>query len=164
MTRIHRRMGRRFDPLARNPINIAIHKRRMEQILTEQQLAAYCLQDGLECVEMLGQLGWQLTWSLHVAANADDNTLTNHDTRILHSGLRALQAMCLAGYSWQAQFAPLIDDALTRSHRMLHHHPDLAMSLGTEQADLWQALVKRREIEPGTVVGAEMYQPDGAAA
>lgn len=155
------RSQRMTDVRNRNHVAKAVAVQRMASVLRSQQINAYEAQDGDEATATLAAIGWQIlmgTQTIALVQPIDEQRL-----RRMHSALRTLQQVCLDGYTWQAQFAPLFDQALGDSLDVLTTYPTYAAAV-IPLADHFRELIETHQVQPDTIHGAELYQQLAQAA
>jgi len=155
----------------RNPVAKAIAVRRMQSVLTDQQIELHVTPDGADATSLLAHLGWQLGLAAQTAVFALGTDSAT--TRRLHGALRTAHDLCLRGYLWQAALAPALDQAMSEAHEVLLAYPDTAQHF-IGAADHLAALIRAHRVQRDSIVGAELYQqpalahtasqPDQAAA
>lgn len=137
MNRAHRQASqhkRHMQALASNPVARAYQRAGTQsdqqraqaefadQLLTTR-ITMLSTQDGDDATELLARLAVVIGTPCEAGARQYGHTYPW--VRHLHGALRTIQAMCLAGYRWQAQYALALDRAVQIAAED-HHELDAA--------------------------------------
>lgn len=158
MRRKHKRKprdnARSVDVLDRNPVRIAIARKDIKDFTRDLQIKSFIMEDGEEATDNLADLG------KFIGMAAEGERMLNGMTqqlRVLHGALRNVQDMCLAGYAWKTCFDASMTRAVQLARDFILAHPDHA-SAAMRSAINFEIMIRRHQVKPGTIAGAEIYQ------
>lgn len=128
----------------------------MKDALIESQITLFGMADGDDsdkAVKLLSHLAWLLAIGVQLAQRKD---LCSVESRRLHGALRQVVDLCLQGYRWRTQFAPMFETAAADCHRLMLEDEALALRFQPD-ADYICARIKMRAVAATDVAGAEIY-------
>ena len=119
-TRRHRM--NRMEMLARNPISRAFVINRVQATHADRIIIArtqlYQADHGQDATELLASVAVCIGGACQLAASLELYQ-TDARVRMLHGALRTVQAMCLAGYKWQSEYAHALNAAIVTAQALL---------------------------------------------
>jgi len=145
-------------------VEMAAHNQaELDDTLNQISIWAYGLPDGdttPRALELLANLGWCIGLGATIAIKLDPQ---DPQARRLHGALRAVHAMCMAGYRWRSAQAAAMDKAAREANALTMANPDMARR-HTADAYWLTERIKTRRVQASDVAGAEVYaQPREAA-
>ena len=121
--------------------------------ITVVKLALYEAEDGADETHLLSHLGFifGLVAEAEVSAHGPTPLM-----RRMHGALRTAQAMCLAGYKWQAHHAHALEVAVDEALRLLTTLPAHVVAF-VPSAQYLCDRIRSHELRIGDIAGAEAY-------
>ena len=150
---------KRRDSLATNPVAKAVERARIARLADEfakkmtglilsTRMLLYAAQDGEDATELLAQLMEIVGPMAECGARQWPGEPW---VRQLHGQLRSVEAMCLAGYRWDYQYANAMDRAVELA---TEERPGLDVEIFTEAWKVavgYAALIRRHEFCAGGI-------------
>jgi hypothetical protein len=133
----------------RNPWMRAAAEREFQQQLTESRLHLWILQDGDDATTMLAKLSVIIGTPCEAGAHTVGRSAAW--VRQLHGALRCVQAMCLAGYKWNASFAPALERAMDLAEEHQNALPVDVFTKAWIEANGMATLVLAHQVDAETV-------------
>lgn len=123
-------------------------EREFQEQLTESRLQLWILQDGDDATTMLAKLSVIIGTPCEAGARTVGRSAW---VRQLHGALRCVQAMCLAGYKWNASFAPALERAIDLAEEHQNGLPLATFAQAWVEANGMASLVLAHRVDAETV-------------
>ncbi len=149
-------MSKKSRRVRSNPVGALYARQNLRKTALDCKLRIYLTAHGEEAVDLLADLAV----ILGTCAEAGRMMVGGEAwVKMLHSGLRNIQAMCLDGYRWSAAPAPYLDACLdtVEARMMLIPLPELVVA---HSAAHWLGrAVRGRAVTKDMIAGAEAWSP-----
>lgn len=143
-----------------HPVARAIAKKRIRAHMTDIGVHVFLAEHGADETALLAHLGWMIGLGAETALHAlgDGPTL-----RRLHGAARQIQALCLAGYHWDAEQAEPLYQAAKLGVEVLIEHDAIAAHY-MPGADTFAERIRNHLVDASDITGAEVYRDERKSA
>lgn len=137
-----------------HPVAKPYARLNLKDARTEIKIHLYAHADGADATDLLANLAWFLALALKLEACVKGDTAR---LRRIHGALRNVQAMCLAGYTWNSVLAGAMDTALIAADAAVDEL-EAYCDIGVNDAQVLHDMVRAHVIKPDSVMGQELYE------